>query len=102
MRQSLRLGSPDCGMPQVGRCSCLNGTEGETLDFGFSVAMCTFNGERFLGPQLASIAAQDRPPDELVICDDCSSDGSVEIVREFARGAPFCTRLVVNDRNLGS
>jgi glycosyltransferase involved in cell wall biosynthesis len=64
--------------------------------------MCTFNGARFLGAQLASIAAQDSPPDELVICDDGSSDGSVEIVREFARRATFFTRLVVNDRNLGS
>jgi len=72
------------------------------LDISISVAMCTFNGGRFLGAQLASIAAQDRPPDELVVCDDGSSDGSVEIVRKFAREAAFPTRLVVNDRNLGS
>jgi glycosyltransferase involved in cell wall biosynthesis len=72
------------------------------LGLSISVAMCTFNGARFLGAQLASIAAQDRPPDELVVCDDGSSDGSVEIVKEFARGAPFSTRLVVNGRNLGS
>jgi glycosyltransferase involved in cell wall biosynthesis len=64
--------------------------------------MCTFNGARFVGAQLESIAAQDRPPDELVVCDDGSSDGSVEIVREFARRARFSTRVVVNDRNLGS
>ncbi len=72
------------------------------MNLSFSVAMCTFNGGRFLGVQLASIAAQDRPPDELVVCDDGSSDGCVEIVREFARRAAFSTRLVVNDRNLGS
>ncbi len=72
------------------------------MDLRFSVAMCTFNGGRFLGEQLASIAAQDRPPDELVVCDDGSSDGSVEIVREFARRTRFLTRIVVNDRNLGS
>ena len=74
----------------------------KTLGVSFSVAMCTFNGRRFLGGQLASIAAQDRPPDELVVCDDGSSDGCVEIVRDFARRAGFSTRLVVNDRNLGS
>ena len=67
-----------------------------------SVAMCTFNGERFLAGQLASIAAQHRPPDELVVCDDGSSDGCCNIVREFARRAKFRTRLVVNDKNLGS
>jgi glycosyltransferase involved in cell wall biosynthesis len=64
--------------------------------------MCTFNGERFVRTQLESISAQDRPPDELVVCDDGSSDASVEIVREFARCAKFSMRVVVNDRNLGS
>jgi glycosyltransferase involved in cell wall biosynthesis len=71
-------------------------------DLTISLAMCTFNGKRFLGAQLESIGAQSRPPDELVICDDGSSDGSVELIREFARHAPFPTRLVVNERNLGS
>jgi glycosyltransferase involved in cell wall biosynthesis len=64
--------------------------------------MCTFNGERFLSAQLESIAAQDRPPDELVVCDDVSSDDCCELVREFARRAAFPIRLVINDRNLGS
>src|ERR1700693_855066 len=64
--------------------------------------MCTFNGGRFLGAQLASIAVQDRTPDELVVCDDGSSDGSAEIVREFARCAAFPTRFVINDKNVGS
>jgi glycosyltransferase involved in cell wall biosynthesis len=67
-----------------------------------SVAMCTFNGNRFLGAQLESVAMQDRPPDELVVCDDGSTDGSCEIAKEFARRAPFTTRIVVNEQNLGS
>ncbi|MGB8583891.1 MAG: glycosyltransferase family 2 protein [Candidatus Sulfotelmatobacter sp.] len=67
-----------------------------------SVAMCSYNGERFLGAQLESIAAQGRPPDELVICDDCSSDACPEIIKEFARRAAFPVQLVVNAENLGS
>lgn len=67
-----------------------------------SVAMCTYDGERFLREQLASIAAQERPPAELVVCDDRSSDSTCEIVREFAAAAPFRVRLHVNERNLGS
>ncbi|MGB7601979.1 MAG: glycosyltransferase family 2 protein [Candidatus Sulfotelmatobacter sp.] len=67
-----------------------------------SVAMCTFNGKRFLGAQLDSILAQQRPPDELVVCDDGSTDGSIEIVREFAERAPFPIRLLVNAKTLGS
>jgi glycosyltransferase involved in cell wall biosynthesis len=64
--------------------------------------MCTFNGAPFLGTQLKSIADQERPPDEIVICDDGSSDGSIEMLSEFAQRAPCSTRVVVNDDNLGS
>jgi glycosyltransferase involved in cell wall biosynthesis len=64
--------------------------------------MCTFNGERFLRAQLNSIGAQEKLPDELVVCDDGSSDGSAEIIRDFARRAAFPTRFVINDKNLGS
>jgi len=67
-----------------------------------SVAMCTYNGARFLPQQLESIAAQTRLPDELVVCDDGSVDESPEIVRNFARNAPFPVRLEINKKNLGS
>ena len=66
-----------------------------------SIAMCTYNGERFLADQLASIAQQRRLPDELVVCDDQSTDRTVPILREFAASAPYPVRLVVNQRNLG-
>lgn len=64
--------------------------------------MCTWNGEKYLRHQLDSIVAQTRPPDELVICDDCSADGTREIVVSFAAHAPFPVRLHVNEQNLGS
>jgi len=66
-----------------------------------SVAMCTFDGAPFLEEQLVSIGEQSRPPDELVICDDGSSDGSFEAIERFSRAAPFPVRLVVNGRRLG-
>jgi len=68
----------------------------------FSVAMCTYNGVRFIAEQLASIAAQTRLPDQLIVCDDRSTDATVECVREFARNAPFPVRVVENEKNLGS
>lgn len=67
-----------------------------------SVAMCTFNGERYLQEQLDSIAVQTRPPDEMVICDDRSQDGTPQIVRAFAARALFPVQFVVNEQNLGS
>jgi glycosyltransferase involved in cell wall biosynthesis len=71
-------------------------------DAQLSVALCTYNGARFLSEQLESIAAQSTLPHELVICDDCSSDSTVEIIREFAAGARFPVSLRVNDSRLGS
>lgn len=67
-----------------------------------SVAMCTFNGEQFLRQQLASIASQTRLPDELVVCDDHSSDSTMDLLREFARQASFSVRVVANPTTLGS
>ena len=67
-----------------------------------SVALGTYNGARFLDEQLRSIAAQTRLPDELVVCDDGSSDETVSIVRRFAAERPFEVRLEINERNAGS
>lgn len=67
-----------------------------------SVAMCTYNGALYLREQLDSIAAQTRPPDELVVCDDVSADLTCEIVTSFAASAHFPVRLYVNEQNLGS
>lgn len=67
-----------------------------------SIALCTYNGENFLREQLESIAAQTRKPDEIVVCDDCSQDTTIEIVRDFAENAAFAVRLYVNEQNLRS
>jgi glycosyltransferase involved in cell wall biosynthesis len=72
------------------------------LDVGISVAMCTFNGERYLREQLDSIARQTLPPSELIVCDDGSVDSTQEIVADFARSIPFQVRFVRNPKNLGS
>ena len=72
------------------------------LTMKMSVALGTYNGAGFLEEQLRSIAAQQRRPDELVVCDDCSSDETVAVVRRFAAGCPFEVRLEINQRNLGA
>lgn len=67
-----------------------------------SIAMCTYNGADYVQEQLESIGAQHRKPDELVVVDDGSVDGTPDIVRAFAKSAPFPVRLSVNDVTLGS
>ena len=65
------------------------------------LALCTYNGERFLQEQLDSIASQTRLPDLLVTVDDKSSDNTVKIIESFAKKSPFPVKNFVNDRNLG-
>lgn len=67
-----------------------------------SVAMCTYNGAPYLRAQLDSIATQTRLPDELVVCDDKSTDATREIIAAFAAVAPFPVQLHVNEQNVGS
>ena len=66
-----------------------------------SIVMATYNGAAFLPVQLASFAAQERQPDELVVCDDRSTDATVRVIEEFARTVSFCVRVEVNEGNLG-
>jgi len=66
-----------------------------------SVAMATYNGERYLAEQLASIAGQSLLPSELVVSDDGSTDATLEIVATFARTAPFPVTVLRNEKNLG-
>ena len=67
-----------------------------------SVALCTYNGSRFLGEQLRSIAEQTTLPCELIICDDGSIDSTSEIVGVFAAKAPFPVHFLRNEITLGS
>ena len=66
-----------------------------------SIAMCTFNGERYLQAQLQSILDQTRHPNELIICDDASRDSTLGIIERFATTAPFKVRIQKNIKNLG-
>ena len=66
-----------------------------------SVAMATFNGGRFLAEQLDSIVGQSRPPDELILSDDCSTDDTVGLAEAFAARAFFDLVIMRNEKRLG-
>ncbi|TCS71940.1 LmbE family N-acetylglucosaminyl deacetylase [Sulfuritortus calidifontis] len=66
-----------------------------------SIAMATYNGAKYLQEQLDSLAAQTLLPCELVICDDGSTDATLEIAERFAVRAPFPVRIHRNEKNLG-
>jgi glycosyltransferase involved in cell wall biosynthesis len=65
-----------------------------------SVAMCTYNGARYLREQLDSILQQTYPNLELVIMDDASGDQTVAIIREYEQ-KDARIRYQVNAGNLG-
>jgi len=50
-----------------------------------SVVITTFNGEKYLSKQLNSIVNQTLLPDEIIICDDISTDCTVSILNEFKK-----------------
>lgn len=66
-----------------------------------SVAMCTFNGGAHLAEQLRSIADQTRRPDELVIYDDGSTDGTEALVQAFAGSCGIDVRWFARGERLG-
>lgn len=66
-----------------------------------SIALATYNGEQYLEEQLDSFLRQTRLPDELVICDDGSTDNTASIVEAFSKRAPFSVRFEKNPENIG-
>lgn len=67
-----------------------------------SVVVCTYNGADTIIEQLESIRNQTRTVDEVIVCDDRSTDNTVEVVRNYIEKETLQNWSVhVNDKNLG-
>lgn len=67
-----------------------------------SVALCTYNGRLYIEQQLDSIAGQELPVDEIVVCDDNSSDETVSIVELFSlKHSEISIKIYRNNSQLG-
>lgn len=64
-----------------------------------SIALCTYNGERYLKEQIDSILAQTYKHTEIVVVDDCSSDNTIALLKEYTQKANL--RYVINEKNQG-
>lgn len=67
-----------------------------------SVALCTYNGEKFIEQQLDSILNQTISVDEIIICDDCSKDNTVALINKYVLKNPELFKLYINEVNLKS
>lgn len=65
-----------------------------------SIAVCTYNGEQYLRPQLDSLVQQRYKNLEIIVADDCSSDGTIAILEEYQSKYPFF-KYYQNTTNLG-
>jgi len=63
--------------------------------------MATYNVAKYLKEQLDSFMGQTRMPDELVVCDDGSSDETIGILERFEKQVPFSVRIYRNADNIG-
>lgn len=54
----------------------------------FSVVIPLYNKVNYIAETLASVASQEKLPKELIIIDDCSTDGSLEKAKEYLLTAP--------------
>jgi len=76
-------------------------SETEKEDF-ISIVMPNFNRQKYIGEQLSSLISQIHQNWELVVVDDCSTDGSREIIREFVKNNPDRKiQFVENEKTLG-
>lgn len=70
-----------------------------------SIALCTWNGEKFLAQQLDSLLAQHQLPDEVIVGDDGSEDATLQILERFAntaRSRGIKVHITRNPERLGS
>ncbi len=67
-----------------------------------SIALATYNGEKYLAQQIESILSQTRLPDELVICDDYSTDKTVSIINNYTKKTSFDCVILCNEVNMGT
>ena len=68
-----------------------------------SVCMGIYNGEKYIEEQLYSILHQTKAPDEVILCDDGSTDATVSFVQEFIRENRLQEKwhLYCNEQNKG-
>ena len=67
-----------------------------------SASLLTYNGAAYIKKQLDSILNQTKKIDEIIICDDGSTDDTIQIIKDYQNQYPGILHLYQNDVQLGS
>jgi hypothetical protein len=70
-------------------------------DTHITVLMTTYQGQRYVGEQIDSVLTQSRLPDLVIVADDASTDGTLDIVRAADRTSAVPTRVLTAESNAG-
>jgi len=72
-----------------------------TISREITLAVCVYNGEKYMADTLACIAAQTLRTFDLLIVDDCSTDGTVRVIADYFKKSPGDYRLIRLEKNGG-
>ena len=70
-------------------------------DIRISVIITSYNHRAYLVEAIESVLGQTRPPHEIIVADDESSDGSQDTIRDYERRYPGLVRGLLQERNRG-
>jgi GT2 family glycosyltransferase len=80
--------------------SAAGAARGEPLPSA-ALVILLYQSAEYVGPCLSSVAALERPPDELIVVDNASTDGSAELARQELAQLGLEGRVIALERNLG-
>lgn len=66
-----------------------------------SICIPTFNSENYLYQSIESAIRQKGQDFEIVVVDNCSTDQTVTLIRDFQKRSDRCINFYKNDRNIG-
>ena len=66
-----------------------------------SIALCTYNSEKFISEQMDSLLSQTVLPDEIVISDDGSTDHTLDIIRSYQTNHKSLIKILNHPGHLG-
>jgi glycosyltransferase involved in cell wall biosynthesis len=66
-----------------------------------SIIITSFNHKNYLAEAVESVLAQTMTPHEVIIADDCSTDGSQSLIADYQKRFPDLIRSIIQDRNVG-